>query len=293
MSHEVRHRCRTAVRRREEQEHFDRPGRGPLDSVNFITSHDGFTLADLVSYRKRHNQANGEDNRDGHRHNYSSHHGVEGETDRAAVNALRRRHRTNLLATLLLSQGVPMLVAGDEMGRTQQGNNNAYCQDNEISWLNWNLNQEDIELINFVQYLIQLTKKHPSFRRRNFFQGHSIKNIKDIIWLNSDGQEMSDEQWQHDFARSLGTYLAGSGINERNAHGHQITDDDFLILLNAHHEQIPFQFPDFIGDQTWQVLIDTFSTSMPFVAQQYHSGESYPLQGRSLVLLTHVREQNR
>jgi len=272
---------------------YEHSGRRPYASINFITAHDGFTLHDLVSYNQKHNDANQEGSRDGENHNRSWNCGVEGETDDPEINTLRMRQKRNFLATLFLSQGVPMLVAGDEMGRSQQGNNNAYCQDNEISWLNWNLDKENMELINFVQYLIQLTKKHPSFRRRNFFQGHSIKNKKDIIWLNPDGQEMSDEQWQHDFARSLGTYLAGSGIDERDAHGHQITDDDFLILLNAHHEQIPFQLPDFIGDQTWQVLIDTFNTSMSFVAQQYRSGESYPLQGRSLVLLTHERERNR
>ncbi len=272
---------------------YEHSGRRPYASINFITAHDGFTLHDLVSYNQKHNDANQEGSRDGENHNRSWNCGVEGETDDPEIHALRMRQKRNFLATLFLSQGVPMLVAGDEMGRSQQGNNNAYCQDNEISWLNWNLDKENIELINFVQYLIQLTKKHPSFRRRNFFQGHSIKNKKDIIWLNPDGQEMSDEQWQNDFARSLGTYLAGSGIDERDAHGHHVTDDDFLILLNAHHEQIPFQLPDFIGDQTWQVLIDTFNTSISFVAQQYRSGESYPLQGRSLVLLTHERERNR
>ena len=272
---------------------YEHSGRRPYASINFITAHDGFTLHDLVSYNQKHNEANQEESRDGEDHNRSWNCGAEGETDDPEIRTLRMRQKRNFLATLFLSQGVPMLVAGDEMGRSQQGNNNAYCQDNEISWLNWNLDKENHELINFVQKLIRLTKKHPSFRRRNFFQGHSIKNKKDIIWLNPDGLEMSDEQWQHDFARSLGTYLAGSGIDERDAHGHQITDDDFLILLNAHHEQISFQLPDFIGDQTWQVLIDTFNTSMPFVAQQYCSGESYPLQGRSLVLLTHIREQSR
>ncbi|PTN12387.1 glycogen debranching protein GlgX [Nitrosomonas aestuarii] len=272
---------------------YEHSGRRPYASINFITAHDGFTLHDLVSYNQKHNEANQEESRDGEDHNRSWNCGAEGETDDPEIRTLRMRQKRNFLATLFLSQGVPMLVAGDEMGRSQQGNNNAYCQDNEISWLNWNLDKENHELINFVQQLIRLTKKHPSFRRRNFFQGHSIKNKKDIIWLNPDGLEMSDEQWQHDFARSLGTYLAGSGIDERDAHGHQITDDDFLILLNAHHEQISFQLPDFIGDQNWQVLIDTFNTSMPFVAQQYCSGESYPLQGRSLVLLTHIRKQSR
>ena len=270
---------------------YEHSGRRPYASINFITAHDGFTLHDLVSYNHKHNEANGEENCDGENHNRSWNCGIEGETDDVDVRALRMRQKRNFLATLFLSQGVPMLVAGDEMGRSQKGNNNAYCQDNEVSWLNWNLNKEDRELFKFVKNLIQLKKKHPSFRRRNFFQGHSIKDKKDIIWLNPDGQEMSDQQWQHDFARSLGIYLAGSGIEERDAHGHLITDDDFLMLLNAHHEEIQFQLPDLIGDQTWQVLIDTISTSVPLITQNYRSGDSYPLQGRSFVLLTHLREK--
>lgn len=270
---------------------YEHSGRRPYASINFITAHDGFTLHDLVSYNQKHNEANGEENRDGENHNRSWNCGIEGETDDTDIRTLRMRQKRNFLATLFLSQGVPMLMAGDEMGRSQQGNNNAYCQDNEVSWLNWNLNKEDRELFKFVKNLIQLKKKHPSFRRRNFFQGHSIKGKKDIVWLNPDGYEMSDQQWQHDFARSLGIYLAGSGIEERDAHGHLITDDDFMMLLNAHHEEIQFQLPDFIGDQTWQVLIDTIGTSAPLIAQNYRSGDSYLLQGRSLVLLTHLREK--
>jgi isoamylase len=268
---------------------YEHSGRRPYASINFITAHDGFTLHDLVSYNHKHNEANGEKNCDGENHNRSWNCGIEGETDDPDIRTLRMRQKRNFLATLFLSQGVPMLLAGDEMGRSQQGNNNAYCQDNEISWLNWNLNKEDRELFNFVKNLIQLKKKHPSFHRRNFFQGHSIKGKKDIVWLNPDGQEMGDQQWQHDFARSLGIYLAGSGIKECDTHGHLISDDDFLMLLNAHHEEIQFQLPDFIGDQTWQVLIDTISTSVPLIAQNYCSGDRYPLQGRSVVLLTHLQ----
>ena len=267
---------------------YEHSGRRPYASINFITAHDGFTLHDLVSYNQKHNEANLEDNRDGEDHNRSWNCGVEGETDDPAIRNLRLRQKRNFLATLFLSQGVPMLVAGDEMGRSQQGNNNAYCQDNETSWLDWNLNKENSELFNFVQALIRLAKKHPSFRRRNFFQGHSIKEKKDIVWLNPDGKEMTNEQWQNDFARCLGVYLAGSGINERDSHGRLITDDDFLMLLNAYHEEIPFQLPDFVGERAWQVMLDTSDSSVPPTAPNYHNSDSYPLQGRSLVLLTHA-----
>ena len=270
---------------------YEQSGRRPYASINFVTAHDGFTLHDLVSYNEKHNEANHEDNRDGESHNQSWNCGVEGETDDPAVRGLRARQKRNFLATLLLSQGVPMLLAGDEMGRSQQGNNNAYCQDNEISWFDWDLNEEDHELIGFVQGVIRLSAAHPSFCRRTFFQGRSMQG-QDIIWLNPDGQEMTDEQWQHDFARCLGMYLSGSAINECDMHGHRIVDDDFLLLLNAHHEEIPFQIPSFAGDQAWQVLIDTVSASVPPAdTRDYRSGDSYPLHARSFVLLRHMKEQ--
>ncbi|MCB1947353.1 glycogen debranching protein GlgX [Nitrosomonas sp.] len=269
---------------------YEHNGRRPYASINFITAHDGFTLHDLVSYDHKHNEANGENNRDGENHNRSWNCGVEGETDDPAICSLRMRQKRNFLATLFLSQGVPMLVAGDEMGRSQQGNNNAYCQDNQISWLNWELSRENRELLHFAQALIGLTKKHPCFRRRNFFQGHSIKGKKDIVWLNPDGKEMGEEQWKHDYARCLGVFLAGSGINERDTQGHLITDDDFLMLLNAYHEEILFKLPDFAVDQEWRVLIDTMSSVIPPDAPHYRSGEGYSLQGRSLALLIHERK---
>ncbi|SET24925.1 isoamylase [Nitrosomonas marina] len=272
---------------------YEHNGRRPYASINFITAHDGFTLHDLVSYNHKHNEANLEENRDGENHNRSWNCGAEGETDDPEIRGLRMRQKRNFLATLFLSQGVPMLLAGDEMGRSQQGNNNAYCQDNEISWIDWELSEENRELLNFARSLISLTKKHPSFRRRNFFQGHSIKGKKDIVWLNPDGKEMSEEQWQHDFARCLGVFLAGTGINERDSRGHMIIDDDFLMLLNAYHEEIPFRLPDFAAEYDWKVLIDTMEFAIPPAAQQYRCGESYPLQGRSLVLLIHERKQIR
>ncbi|SEM80472.1 glycogen debranching protein GlgX [Nitrosomonas marina] len=272
---------------------YEHNGRRPYASINFITAHDGFTLHDLVSYNQKHNEANLEENRDGENHNRSWNCGAEGETDDPEIRSLRMRQKRNFLATLFLSQGVPMLLAGDETGRSQQGNNNAYCQDNEISWVDWELSEEDRELLNFARTLISLTKKHPSFRRRNFFQGHSIKGKKDIVWLNPDGKEMSEEQWQHDFARCLGVFLAGTGINERDSRGHMIIDDDFLMLLNAYHEEIPFRLPDFAAEYDWKVLIDTMECAIPPAVQQYRCGESYPLQGRSLVLLIHERKQIR
>lgn len=273
---------------------YESGGRKPYASVNFITAHDGFTLHDLVSYNEKHNEANQEDSRDGENNNQSWNCGAEGPSDDAEVLALRARQKRNFLVTLLLSQGVPMLLAGDEMGRSQRGNNNAYCQDNEISWLNWEPGKEDRELMGFVQQVLALRKAHPTFRRRSFFAGRRIKGsgIKDIIWLNADGQEMEDEQWNQDSARCLGIYLAGAAIDERDEHGHRISDDDFLLLFNADHEEIPFQLGDFDGDPSWRVLIDTVSASSP-AARVYRSGDSYPLQGRSLALLTPATPQEK
>ncbi|SFE59335.1 glycogen debranching protein GlgX [Nitrosomonas sp. Nm166] len=273
---------------------YEHSGRRPYASINFITAHDGFTLHDLVSYNQKHNEANLEDNRDGESNNRSWNCGAEGETDDPNILDLRMRQKRNLLSTLLLSQGVPMLLAGDEMGRSQQGNNNAYCQDNEISWVNWNLIEENQELIQFVQNLIQFTKAHPAFHRRNFFQGQVIKGTKDITWLNCNGQEMDDEEWTNSYARSLGLYLAGSAIMMRDKYGNLIEDDDFLLLLNAYHEEIAFSIPGVAGEQEWQVVLDTVSSTFPIVAEKnYHNGDSYIMHGRSLVLLMHVRKKNK
>ena len=216
-------------------------GRRPYASINFVTAHDGFTLHDLVSYNDKHNQANGEESRDGTDKNLSWNCGAEGPTDDPAINALRAKQKRNFLATLLLSQGVPMLLAGDADGRTQQGNNNAYCQDNEISWVDWNLDFEDLRLLSFVQRVIALRKAHPAFRRRSFFQGRSIKGsaIKDILWLSPNGNELTDEEWQHSFARCLGLFLSGEGLDERDRQGRPVVDDSFLLLLNAHSDAPP------------------------------------------------------
>ena len=271
---------------------YEHSGRRPYASINFVTAHDGFTLHDLVSYNEKHNEINREDNRDGESHNRSWNCGIEGETDDPDILELRMRQKRNFLSTLFLSQGVPMLLAGDEMGRSQQGNNNPYCQDNEISWVDWDLLEENQELVHFIRNLIHFTKKHPAFRRRNFFQGQVIKGTKDITWLNRDGQEMNDEQWTQSHARSLGLYLAGSAIMMRDNHGNLIEDDDFLLLLNAHHEEITFHIPQIAVEQEWQMVIDTVSSKFSMAAEKkYHSGDNYAMHGRSLVLLMHVREK--
>ena len=266
---------------------YERSGRKPHASINFISAHDGFTLHDLVTYNAKHNEANQEENRDGNDNNHSWNCGVEGETGDPIVNALRARQKRNLLATLLLSQGVPMLVAGDEMGRTQQGNNNAYCQDNPISWLRWELQKQDRELLEFTRRLISLRKEHPLFRRRYFFQGRPIRGgeVKDIVWLNPDGLEMSDAEWNQAASRCLGVYLAGDTLLETDGRGQRLMDDNLLLLINAGHEDVAFTLPEFAGHYSWDVLLDTFDpTDMPKVSH-YQTGQGYPVHGRALVLL--------
>jgi isoamylase len=269
---------------------YESDGRRPYASINYVTAHDGFTLHDLVSYNEKHNEANGEGNQDGESHNRSWNCGVEGPTDDPAVVALREKQKRNLLATLLLSQGVPMLTAGDELGRTQHGNNNAYCQDNEISWLDWNLRPEDQALFSFARKLIALRRSHPSFRRRRFFRGELVdgSGLKDIYWINPDGSEMTAEEWHHNFARCLGIAMPGSALSEQDSQGRPITDDDFLILLNAHHEPIPFTLPPLSDIAQWVCVID-IDASAAAAAEVWPAGTQYPLQGRSLVLLTRPR----
>lgn len=261
-------------------------GRRPYASVNFITSHDGFTLQDLVSYEKKHNEANGEKNQDGESNNLSWNCGKEGPSDDPEVVALRALQKRNLLATLFLSQGVPMLVAGDESGRSQKGNNNGYNQDNASSWLNWTLTPEDRAFLSFVCRVIELRKQHPIFRRSSFFPPHGTYNgEKNIRWFNPDGLEMSDAEWDQGFARCLGMYLAGDTIGEVSERGVPIRDDDFLLLINAHHEVIPFQVPGFRGRVRWQIAVDTTDPEMRNAEKHYARGSVFPLQGRSLVLL--------
>jgi len=269
---------------------YEHTGRKPYASVNFVTAHDGFTLHDQVSYNGKHNDANQEGNRDGNDNNLSWNCGVEGETDDAEINALRARQKRNLLATLLFSQGVPMLVAGDEMGHTQGGNNNAYCQDDEISWLNWNLSPADQELVAFVQRVIGLRRAHPVFHRRHFLQGHAISGggAKDVHWFKPDGQEMSEHEWAHDFARSLGLYLAGDALDQRDRRGRPVKDDNFLLLFSAHHEEIAFNLPQLRPGHAWCVMLDTHYAAGLAVDGRYVGGQHYPLQGRSLALLQEI-----
>ena len=267
-------------------------GRRPYASINFITAHDGFTLSDLVSYNEKHNEANGEDNRDGNNDNRSWNCGVEGPTDDPNIQALRARQKRNLLATLLLSQGVPMMYAGDAIGHSQMGNNNAYCQDNEISWLNWNLQPQDRDLLAFVQRIINLRKRHPTFRRRRFFQGRPIKgaNVKDVLWLNPAGNEISEDEWRDASTLCLGMFLSGQGLNETDDRGRKVSDENFLVLLNAHHEDVGFTLPATRLGLCWNAWMDT-SREDGLRPADCHDGETaYPLQARSMVVLMERRK---
>ena len=269
---------------------YERSGRRPYASINFVTAHDGFTLRDLVSYNEKHNEPNGEDNRDGTNNNHSWNCGVEGPTDDPEVTALRLRQSRNFFATLLLSQGVPMLLAGDEIGHTQQGNNNAYCQDNEVSWLNWDLLEQDRELLGFVQRMVSIRKQHPVFHRRNFFQGRPIKGagVKDILWLTPEGHEMADEEWKRSHANCLGVLLSGEALEEHGERGEVIKDSNFLLLMNAHHEEISFTLPSVAAGLKWRALVDTNWTD--HARRSVHEkGSTYPLQPRSLALLIEHR----
>ena len=270
---------------------YNRSSRRPYASINFVAAHDGFTLHDLVSYNEKHNEANGEGNRDGHDNNLSWNCGVEGATDDAEVNALRERQKRNLLATLFLSQGVPMLLAGDERGRTQGGNNNAYCQDNPTSWVDWRQDETRANLTEFVRRVIAIRRAHPVFRRRDFFQGRPLhgSGVKDIVWLKPDGTEMSDQEWAHDFARSLGVYLSGEALGETDARGQPVTDQDFLLLFNAHHGEVPFTLPGVSGAVRWFALLDTAHADGLASNGTLEAGAAYPLQGRSLALLLRAR----
>jgi glycogen operon protein len=275
---------------------YARSGRRPYASINFVTAHDGFTLNDLVSYNQKHNEANGEGNRDGTDNNRSWNCGAEGITDDPAINALRAQQKRNFLATLFFSQGVPMLLAGDAIGHTQQGNNNAYCQDNEISWINWDEGGVDHELLAFVRQIITLRKNHPVLHRRNFFQGRAIKGagVKDILWLKPDGSEMTDEEWGRESARSLGVFLAGEGLEEQDERGQRVTDQNFLLLMNAHHEQVPFRLPTVASGMVWVALVDTSCQTSGTPGLLYEAGRSYDLKARSLaVLVERQRDQVR
>jgi len=267
---------------------YSTSGRRPYASVNFITAHDGFTLHDLVSYDHKHNEENGEQNRDGTDDNASWNCGAEGPTDDPAVLALRARQKRNFLSLLFLSQGVPMLCGGDELGRTQRGNNNSYCQDNEMSWFDWKLNGQERELLALVQKLIAFRKAHPVLRRRLFFQGRHIRGseVKDLSWFRPDGKELSDEDWNAGYVRSLALRLAGDAISETNEKGRPITDETLLMLLNAHHEPLPFTLPAHKRGVIWQLVLDTSVTAAsdprPTI---FKGGEQYLLEARTIAIL--------
>ena len=264
--------------------------RGPCASVNFITAHDGFTLNDLVSYNEKHNEANGEGSRDGEGHNRSWNCGAEGDTDNAEVLALRRRQQRNFLATLFLSQGVPMLLGGDELGRTQGGNNNAYCQDTELSWFDWE--HADAELLDFTRRLAALRRDHPGFRRRGWFRGRPIRRggdaLPDIAWFAPDGTEMTDEHWDSAMARSLQVFLDGHGIAVPDERGEPILDDTFLLVFHAGPEPHKIKLPEAVWGKVWCRVMDTergFPIEPDGCAERYDAGAEIDVLPRSLWLL--------
>ncbi|MFE9056713.1 glycogen debranching protein GlgX [Streptomyces mutabilis] len=271
--------------------------RRPRASVNFVTAHDGFTLRDLVSYNDKHNEANGEGNRDGESHNRSWNCGVEGETEDPAVRELRGRQQRNFLATLLLSQGIPMLCHGDELGRTQRGNNNAYCQDNEISWIDWRLNDEQRALLAFTRRLIALRADHPVLRRRRYFRGetvtHADQPLPDLVWLRPDAREMTDDDWRRGDAHTVGVFLNGDAIAEPDPRGRPVTDDSFLLLLNSHWESGRFRLPDATYGERWTTLIDTADPEGVPDEAEHKAGTRVHVEQRSLVLLSRPSRSGR
>jgi isoamylase len=275
---------------------FGYRGRRPWASVNFITAHDGFTLQDLVSYNDKHNEANGEDNRDGHNANFSWNCGVEGSTDDPAIVSLRDRQKRNLLATLLLSLGVPMLVAGDELGRSQRGNNNAYCQDNEVSWIDWQqIAPQDEALRNFVRYLIHLRRRHRVFSRPRFFRGEVVSDdgLKDITWLTPAGEEATNEDWRNPVALTLGYVLGGAAGEFYTPGGQRDIDASFLVMMSAYHGDLDFRFPRLGASLAWKALVDTAEpTGLVNDGKLYVVGHSYQLRARSFALFINHADAN-
>jgi isoamylase len=262
--------------------------RRPTASINFVTAHDGFTLHDLVSYNEKHNEANGENNQDGESHNRSWNCGAEGETDNDEIIKLRQKQKRNFLTTLFLSQGVPMIVAGDEIGRTQQGNNNAYCQDNEISWIDWK--KTDTNLLEFTRQLIKLRRDHPTFCRRRWFQGQPIKGagVEDIAWFLPDGNEMSEHHWNTSYAKSLGVFLFGKGLHAVGPHGEQITDDSFYIMFNAHSDPLDYKLPPVKYGCCWTKILDTGANHIGESGEKFKAEDMITIDGRSVVVLHHA-----
>ena len=265
---------------------YEQDGRRPVASINFVTAHDGFTIADLVSYNEKHNDANGEDNNDGESHNRSSNNGVEGPTDDQRVLTIRARQQRNFLATMLLSQGVPMILHGDELGRSQGGNNNTYAQDSEISWMHWE--RADAPLIEFTSALTRLRREHPTFRRARFFDGRPVRRgegepLPDIVWLTPEGTEMSPEDWDSGFGRSIGVFLNGNGIHGRDARGERIVDKNFIVYFNAHDDVVEFQLPNDEYAAQWETVVDTAGAGAD--SAPLDAGVTVPIGAKSLVVL--------
>lgn len=278
---------------------YETSGRRPYASINFVTSHDGFTLNDLVSYDKKHNESNREDNKDGFDDNLSWNCGIEGPTNDPLIVNLRERLKRNFLSSLILAQGVPMLLAGDEFGRTQNGNNNAYCQDNETSWINWDIDTKGQELLEFTRFIIKVFHKHPILQRRRFFSGHNSNHlaIKDLTWLHPDGREMAKSDWNNSQIRYLGLRLAGDAIDEVDEHGDNIVDDTLLILLNAHYEPVTFKLPQCPSDKRWELVLDTKNPTPFSELLLFECGSRYEMETRSLALFklprirhTHIKK---
>ncbi|WP_345952622.1 glycogen debranching protein GlgX [Mucilaginibacter sp. PAMB04168] len=258
--------------------------RNPTASINFVTAHDGFTLNDLVCYNEKHNEANGEDNNDGESHNRSNNYGVEGPTNDQEINQIREQQKRNFITTLFLSQGVPMLVAGDEISRTQGGNNNAYCQDNEISWLDWA--NADMELFDFTSKLIHFRRKHPAFARKRWFRGTPIKGVEDIAWFLPEGSQLSDDHWNNDFAKSLAVFINGRALRTRNEVGEALIDDGFYVIFNAHWESVDYKLPETLYAKNWTKIIDTTENEVAD-DETYEAESVITVKGRSIVVLHH------
>ena len=270
---------------------YEQDGRRPYASINFVTAHDGFTMHDLVSYNDKHNEANGEGGNDGESHNSSWNCGVEGETDDLEIIALREQQKRNFLTTLFLSQGVPMLLHGDELGRTQQGNNNVYGQDNELSWIDWERARDFEVLSDFTARLAQLRKDHPVFRRRRHFRGRVVKGstIEDIGWFTPAGEWMTEEDWESGFARSVSVFLNGDAIREPDARGEAVTDDSFFLLFNGHYEPISFTLPDLGAGERWEVAVDTAAPLLDDAdPRSVKTGDAVEVDARSVRVLRKV-----
>ncbi|OBI89797.1 glycogen debranching protein GlgX [Mycobacterium asiaticum] len=266
---------------------YEATGRRPSASINFVTAHDGFTLHDLVSYNEKHNEANGEDNRDGESHNRSWNCGVEGPTDDPDIVELRCQQMRNFWATLMVSQGTPMISHGDEFGRTQHGNNNVYCQDSELSWMDWSLAEKNSDQLAFAKRVTRLRRKHPVFRRRRFLKGGPLRTgaeVHDIAWLTPAGEEMTEQDWDNDFGKSIAVFLNGQALPEPNRRGERIVDDSFLLCFNAHDQEVTFVMPHGDYAQQWTVELDT--TSPTGAAERVvKDGEEVALAGRSVLIL--------